>query len=974
MRRVRSLIPKVPLAQILATATKSYKERLSGRESLFSNLKPNLKKEFPGYNIYKTSQLDPVPGLAASNALYLLAARNRHKIYNNGEPVITVDAGKMGISNVQVVCTPTADTPGSGIVAHFGDGERYFFGNPSEGTQRIMNQRKVPASRICSIFVTGNTSWKNIGGILGLILTVADMRAEYLKAMEQHNAERQKKGKPPAAVRNDPLNIWGGKNLIHALATARGFIFRKGLPLNPQDIVETSKTPTRTDAKPDWQDDNIRVWHVPLVPEGWDPIKDAQDPLSKDVVNAVVRKMFGSEWRLDKLFETMLYDVKLPAKIFVRDSKGRLQQYQGPLPGGTEKCENIPVLVRKPWPASNDMPLPKTEPDSTSLCYIVKGHVQRGKFLAGKAIALGIHKESFKHLVAGKEVFGKDHVLVTPDMVMDPNIPGTGFAVIDIRHPNLIESFLQRPEWSNQEIMQGIEVFYWIVSDEVKNDQRLVDWIKARPSGGQPKHFMLGHGLSPNSIALESPAKLTLKMNAIDPDRFPLPVYCNETALPESLAAFAQIAKPGETVKLKPQLALDKASAVPFMDTAAPVNEIRADKEIVALVEAARQKLADPNFIAEVEAAEKGMPTHGVEVVALGTGSALPSKYRNVSANLIRVPGCGNYLLDCGENTLGQLRRLYGFEGADEIIKDLHAIYISHSHADHHLGTASVLARRAVLAKEDPNMHPVAFIATQSMMQWLKDYQQVEDLGFPDHVALLEVKFEAGEVRGIRPTPATRGAVSLPNIEACGVDHCFDAMGVAFTWPSGLKIAYSGDCRPSQNFARIGRGAHLLIHESTFDSELVGEAKAKKHSTMAEALEVGRQMRARRILLTHFSQRYPKFPNVEETTGQTVLFAFDLMSVNLHEFKQAELFIPALRLLFKDEHYGDVADEAPVEDVCVPAEGREEVSKQQKAPAPKQKKKTLHEDYEHFGATGEDPGEDRTTHTRQGVEADGKLG
>ncbi|KAK0622837.1 hypothetical protein B0T14DRAFT_427746 [Immersiella caudata] len=878
----------------------------------------------------------------------------------------------MGLHTVQVVCAPTADTPGAGLVAHFGSGERYFFGNPAEGTQRIMNQRKVPMSRICGIFVTGKINWQNIGGILGMILTVADMRGEYLKAMQNFNASRAAKGRAPVDVRDGPLDIWGGKNLVHAMATARGFIFRKGMPLNPQDIIQTSEFPTRKDAKPDWQDENIEVWHVPLVPEGWDPIKDGHDQLSQDVVEAVVRNMFGSDWKLDKLFETMLHDVKLPAKIFFRDSKGHLQKYEGPLAGGTEECENIPVLVRKPWPASNDNPLPETKPCGDSLCYIVKGHTQRGKFLPAKAHALGVPKTSFKLLVAGKEVFGSDNVLVTPDMVMGPSVPGNGFAVIDIRHSNLIESFLRRPEWTNTEIMRGLQAFYWILSDEVKNDQRLIDWIKAHHGEGQPKHILLGHGLSPNCIALESPATLTLKMHEIDPDRFPLPVYSNDAGTAEALASIAEIAQPGETLKLSPQLAFDKSSVVPFMDTAAPVNEIRDDKEITDIVEAARQKLADPAFIAQVEAAEEKLPTHGVEIITLGTGSALPSKYRNVSANLIRVPEHGSYLLDCGENTLGQLRRKYGFEGADEVIKDLHAIYISHSHADHHLGTASVLARRAVLAKENPGLHPITFIATKGMMQWLKDYQQVEDVGFPDHVSLVEIIFQRGEVKCALRTPAMTGDVSIPRIEACAVDHCYEAMGVVFTWPSGLKIAYSGDCRPSSNFARIGCGAHLLIHESTFDSELVGEAIAKRHSTMAEALEVGRQMQAHRILLTHFSQRYPKFPNVEET-DQTVLFAFDLMSVKLHEFKKAELFLPALRLLFKDEHYGDVVptDEAiAIEHVaCAPAEGKGKKPKEPKD-SDATKKNVAHVDYEHYGGRLEFLGIKRKPSPEEMEEAD----
>ena len=43
-----------------------------------------------------------------------------------------------------------------------------------------------------------------------------------------------------------------------------------------------------------------------------------------------------------------------------------------------------------------------------------------------------------------------------------------------------------------------------------------------------------------------------------------------------------------------------------------------------------------------------------------------------------------------------------------------------------------------------------------------------------------------------------------------------------------------------------------------------GDAIAKKHSTISEAIGVGVAMNARRVLLTHFSQRYSKLPTVDD--------------------------------------------------------------------------------------------------------------
>ena len=80
--------------------------------------------------------------------------------------------------------------------------------------------------------------------------------------------------------------------------------------------------------------------------------------------------------------------------------------------------------------------------------------------------------------------------------------------------------------------------------------------------------------------------------------------------------------------------------------------------------------------------------------VALGTGSAVATKYRNVSGLLVRVPGRGALLLDCGDGTWGQLVRLYGPDGARDVLRDLRGVHISHQHGDHLIGLATLLAVR----------------------------------------------------------------------------------------------------------------------------------------------------------------------------------------------------------------------------------------------------------------------------------------
>ena len=70
------------------------------------------------------------------------------------------------------------------------------------------------------------------------------------------------------------------------------------------------------------------------------------------------------------------------------------------------------------------------------------------------------------------------------------------------------------------------------------------------------------------------------------------------------------------------------------------------------------------------------------------------------------------------------------------------------------------------------------------------------------------------------------------------------------------KIENSGDCRPSQDLVIEGKNATILIHEATFGESLIERAKEVNHSTIEEAIKMGIQMKAWRVALTHFSQRY----------------------------------------------------------------------------------------------------------------------
>jgi ribonuclease Z len=271
-----------------------------------------------------------------------------------------------------------------------------------------------------------------------------------------------------------------------------------------------------------------------------------------------------------------------------------------------------------------------------------------------------------------------------------------------------------------------------------------------------------------------------------------------------------------------------------------------------------------------------------------------------VSSTLIRVPGVGNYLLDCGENALGQIRRAFGREEAARIIKDLKFVFISHMHADHHLGTVSVLD---AWQKESMGTNAtLAISCTSFMRRFLEEFAQVQPLDM-SRLRFYGDTHDDVNYDHVFPANDPSGLAELARIR---VDHCKSAHAGLLVLSSGLRIAFSGDCRPSKNFARRAKGAHLLVHEATLEDDKVADAIAKKHSTISEALSVAEDMAARRVLLTHFSQRYAKGSDEatkdKEGDHRVVLAAFDLMRVRLGEFRVAEAYLPVLKDLLELEN------------------------------------------------------------------------
>lgn len=595
----------------------------------------------------------------------------------------------------------------------------------------------------------------------------------------------------PQVEEEDPtITLHGGPNLSHTIATARSFIFRHGNPLKVDEYSgeDIPKGEVR-DWEPTWQDEWVRVWSMAISPstsEGSSrPVSprkrslgeyingqidapaqpgDTSSPIpipnvdekqrNQKIRDFVVTEMFNSSWRYDNLVEKPLHEVVMPANLFTKDPKTKkLVKYTGPVPDGTTPVPNVKVLVRQPWPGALVDHLPPTKPSPIAMSYIFRNHPQRGKFRPEAAKALKVPSGPlWAALAKGNEVKSSDGKTITPDMVLQPGKEGSGIAVIDLPSEDYLQNLVQRPEWKAERVMNGVGAVVWLLGPGFAHNPVLREFIDSK---SDIKHMISSVDTCPNYLVQTAAASAAIRHNQIDPARFPIPVHSNATALklvesgdneehkPEHLLS----AQRGLQIDLEPSFKITDQNIIPHLNTALVLQE--TPKQVLKLAQAAREDIKSKT--AQVEAANQGLPSEDAEITSLGTGSASPSIFRNVSATLLRVPGHGSYLIDCGENTLGQLKRVFTESQLAEVFHDLKMIWISHLHADHHLGIASVVrawyeevhgkdsAKRSLPSRTEALSDPARFleegkklfiVGHSHMMRWLEEYSSVEDFGY----------------------------------------------------------------------------------------------------------------------------------------------------------------------------------------------------------------------------------------------------
>lgn len=156
-------------------------------------------------------------------------------------------------------------------------------------------------------------------------------------------------------------------------------------------------------------------------------------------------------------------------------------------------------------------------------------------------------------------------------------------------------------------------------------------------------------------------------------------------------------------------------------------------------------------------------------------------------------------------------------------------------------------------------------------------------------------------------------AIGLHGVRTVLVEHIYDAHALVLRHIDGWSIAFSGDCKQSNDFIQAGQNVDLLIHESTYENGMEVYASQMRHCTMAQAIDVGRRMNAKYTILWHFSQRYAKIPFLSENKDlpeeqlanqqrpENVCISFDFMRLHLSDLPRACEVVPIFESMFYED-------------------------------------------------------------------------
>lgn len=294
-------------------------------------------------------------------------------------------------------------------------------------------------------------------------------------------------------------------------------------------------------------------------------------------------------------------------------------------------------------------------------------------------------------------------------------------------------------------------------------------------------------------------------------------------------------------------------------------------------------------------------------MVMLGTASQVPTRYRNHNGYLLRFDRHG-ILFDPGEGTQRQM--IYAGVSAT----DINRICVTHFHGDHCLGLAGITQR--ISLDGVPHEVPVHFPATGrkffDRLRYASIYKDRAKLvpmpiredgllaesdgirlvaaGLDHGVPCFGYRIEEPDGRRMLPEKLAEAGVKGRTIGQLQREGQVEVDGRVVTLDEvselrrGQKVAVIMDTRPCEGARRLAEGVDMLVCESTYLDEHAREAHDHRHMTARQAAELAQAAGVRKLVLTHFSQRYPRVEAFQQEAAEVfpdVVAAVDGMRIPL---------------------------------------------------------------------------------------------
>lgn len=211
----------------------------------------------------------------------------------------------------------------------------------------------------------------------------------------------------------------------------------------------------------------------------------------------------------------------------------------------------------------------------------------------------------------------------------------------------------------------------------------------------------------------------------------------------------------------------------------------------------------------------------------LGTGSVTSDPHRTTTM-LALDNGRGTIAIDCGGDPIPRL------EAAGLDPRALHALIVTHEHADHVSGFPLLMERLWLLGRREAV--PVHGIAP-ALAQVRRSHDAFYMGDWPDYPG-----FETHEVAAEPGAPVLEAAGW--RVTATPGRHAVPVLGLRFEdLETGRVLTYSCDTAPSDAIVELARDSDLLVHEAT------GEGPV--HSSAAQAARAAQAAGAKRLVLVH---------------------------------------------------------------------------------------------------------------------------